>query len=98
MTEEIKIRSEDDSTEISETENLVSEVMDLFGKTVLTTEIEDKNRVRVNGNDWQVRMSADGELVFKPGGAALRFVRYADELVEVEQEPESVSFFFGDEV
>lgn len=98
MTDEIRIRSEESSTEVSRTEELLGEVKDLFGQAALTTEVEDTENVRVNGDDWQVRVGRDGELAFKPAGASLRFVRHAGELREVRQEPRRVSFVFREEV
>lgn len=98
MTDEIRIHSEEGRKEVSETRELLTEVKELFGRSALTTEVEDADHVRVNGNDWQVQVGRDGELAFKPAGASLRFVRRATELREVRQEPRSVSFVFQDEV
>lgn len=94
---DIEIRSENGLTEISDSGEFLEEVKVLFGKTALSTEVRERENVLVNGDDWQVKLSADGDIVFKPGGASLRFIRNIQELEKVKQGAKRLSFIFENE-
>lgn len=76
---------------------LVDGLKRLFGEMALTTEIDRRDQtVAVGGENWRLEATEDGLLRFKPGGASLRLVRRAEDLTDVRQEPERVTFVFDD--
>ncbi|MDY6780031.1 MAG: hypothetical protein SV760_05715, partial [Halobacteria archaeon] len=70
---EVKVELEEvdegETEEVVEAGELLTELRNVFGGLVLTTDVdESRGEVSVNGENWKVEANVDGEMLFKPGG------------------------------
>lgn len=94
---EVEVETDDGREVVEDARELESRLKRTFGRSALTTRVEEEGeRVVVNGDGWQFVARGD-EVVFKPGGTAYREVRSAAELQAVESDGEGIVFVFADE-
>ncbi|MGK2230735.1 MAG: hypothetical protein ACI9QA_000895 [Methanobacteriota archaeon] len=93
----VEVEEDDGVTVVEEARELERRLKKEFGRTALTTRVEDEGEsVVVNGDGWQFTARGD-EVVFKPAGTPYRNVRNVADLEAVGKEDGGVTFVFGDE-
>jgi len=96
---EVEVETEEGVETVEGPRDLERRLKDGFGRSALTTSVEDDGgTVVVNGDGWRFEARAAGEeLSFKPGGASYRIVRDAADLETVERDGDGMVFVFADE-
>jgi len=84
---------------VEEARKLQKRLKKTFGRSALTSRVEDEGgSVVINGDGWQLtpRGGGDGEIVFRPGDTAYRTVRPVERLKRVDRDGDAITFAFED--
>lgn len=97
MDVNVEVDTEEGVTVVEEARELERRLKRAFGRSALSTRVEEEGqKVVVNGDGWQFIARGD-EVIFKIGDTPYRLIRRTEDLEAVENEGDGMVFVFGDE-